>query len=165
MSNPEFHLIHAQKHHVGAFRLKDAWLHPRAHDTAVVLPAGSGASGDGTILSVPIPYGSLEAYAQHLAAEWGSDEAYVIIHISLGTCTRPPTADDLSRANEAALNALPPEQRQRLKPLDTYRREDFILEEDLPAETKSILMQLPLEDRRRLRFMKNSDGSITVVRS
>jgi hypothetical protein len=87
----EVKLVRAASHNLGAFKLSEASLLRDGLGTLSHLQSSF------TNQPIPVPYGSLIAYAQHLRQEWGED-AYVVLMIT------PPDARYLEPDWEKNIN-------------------------------------------------------------
>jgi hypothetical protein len=96
---------------MGAFKLKDAAHLKQGFGQLPQLPVG-----DGTF--VPVPYGSIENLARHLAQEWGDEEAYVKLLVTTDYCgsgaCSTPDLDERTKTLKEFLASLPEEERKRI---------------------------------------------------
>jgi hypothetical protein len=104
-------LVRAEAHHAGAFRLNEVTklLTDDVKASHLKIPGGEQL--------VPVPYGSLEQYAQHLANEWGDDSIYVALFFVTKHCPgpgSPPDLDAITRDAHEFLMTLPEEERQKI---------------------------------------------------
>jgi hypothetical protein len=114
-------LVRAEAHHAGAFRLNEAakLMTYDSKATHLKIPQGDQL--------IPVPYGSVEQYAQHLVNEWGDDTSYVVLLFLTKHCAgsdSPPDLDAITRDAHEFLMSLPEEERQKisLSPVDRSNR-------------------------------------------
>lgn len=108
------HLVRADSHHLSVFQLKDASKLPNGFGQAAHIP-----NADGSL--IPVPYGSIENYARHLAELWEDEDAYVMLVVTTSFCESTdavvePNPETLTGEFRQYIDKLPEEQKRRISP-------------------------------------------------